>query len=228
MSAVAPDQPPLTAPGILVADDDPAIRALLETGLRRRGFTVWLARDGREAVDLYEQHAAEVTLVLLDVRMPGLDGAEALALLRALNPGLTAYLMSGHLGGYSTDELLRRGAAGVFAKPFPLPDVVEALWSAAARLERRASVRQPARSRRIVIREGPEGWVKDCSRGGIGLVSDQPAPVHALLDVRPADAPEAAPWVQVEVKHCQPHGSAYAIGCRFVNPTAAPPQFYPC
>jgi CheY-like chemotaxis protein len=227
LTGLASGQQRPAAPGILVADDDAAIRALLETGLRRRGFTVWVARDGREALDLYQQHADEITLVLLDVRMPVVDGADVLAQLRAWNPCLSAYVMSGHLGGYSEDELRHRGAAGVFEKPFVLPEVVDTLWRAAARLERRAFVRQHARSLRVRSRQGSEGLVKDCSRGGIGLLWDEPAPVRTLLDVRPADAPEAEPWVQVEVKHCQPQGSGYAIGCQFVNPADAPPPFLP-
>lgn len=226
MTAVAPPQP--SAPGILVVDDDAAIRALLETGLRRRGFTVWLAADGLAALAQYQQHPAEITLVLLDVRMPGMDGAQTLRRLRTLNPGLLVYMMSGHLGGYAEDELLRLGAAGVLDKPFALPQVVETLWEAASRQERRASVRQAAPALKVTIREGPESWVKDCSRGGIGLVSAHPAPVRAVLDVRPADAPEAAPWVRVEVKHCQPQDAGWTIGCQFVNPADAPAPFLPC
>ncbi len=227
MPAVAPSPPDAARPGILVVDDDAAIRALLETGLRRRGFAVWLAADGGAALAVYRQHAAEITLVLLDVRMPGTDGAQALCQLRALNPGLTVYMMSGHLGGYAVDDLLRLGAAGVFDKPFALPEVVEALWEAASRLERRASVRQAAAALKLTIREGPESWVKDCSRGGIGIVSAQPAPVRAVLDVRPADAPEAAPWVRVEVKHCQPQAAGWRIGCQFVNPADVAPALLP-
>jgi CheY-like chemotaxis protein len=72
------------APGILVADDDPALLNLLELLLRRRGFDVWAARDGRAAVELFRRHRGGVAVVLLDVRIPGLDGPQALAELRRM------------------------------------------------------------------------------------------------------------------------------------------------
>jgi CheY-like chemotaxis protein len=47
---------------------------------------VWLAAGGQEALDLYQRHREAIDVVLLDVRMPGLDGPQTLAALRALNP----------------------------------------------------------------------------------------------------------------------------------------------
>ena len=49
----------------------------------------------------------------------------------------------------------------------------------------------------------------------------QPLTVHAVVDVRPADAPETAPWVPVEVKHCRRQEDGWAVGCRFVDPSLA-------
>jgi DNA-binding response OmpR family regulator len=66
---------------VLVADDDDDILLLVTTRLKRDGFEVIAARDGLEALALAEQHRPAVAV--LDVGMPGLDGLEVLAAIRA-------------------------------------------------------------------------------------------------------------------------------------------------
>jgi CheY-like chemotaxis protein len=109
--------------GVLVVDDEPAVRKLLQLSLERQGFAVWLAADGRQALELYERHRDRVDVVLLDVRMPGLDGPQTLAALRRLNPQVPCCFMTGDAGHYDTAELRARGAIRVFLKPFR-PDEV--------------------------------------------------------------------------------------------------------
>lgn len=53
--------------GILVADDDGGVRNLLNKGLHRQGFEVWLAADGQKALELFWRHREMIDLVLLDV-----------------------------------------------------------------------------------------------------------------------------------------------------------------
>ena len=75
-------------PGILVVDDDKHIRNLLHVGLPLYGFSVWLAADGKEAVELYRRVGQDIAVVLLDVRMPGIGGPQTLSTLQALNPAV--------------------------------------------------------------------------------------------------------------------------------------------
>src|SRR5262245_55107189 len=70
------------APAILVVDDEPMIRKLLQLQLQQQGFGVLVAADGREALVLYQARRSTIALVLLDVRMPDLDGPQTLAALR--------------------------------------------------------------------------------------------------------------------------------------------------
>jgi CheY-like chemotaxis protein len=114
-------------PGILVVDDDAAVRLLLDVGLRQHGFAVWLAADGREAIQVYQQDHSAIDLVLLDIRMPGLDGPQTLIALRRLNPQIQCCFMTGQAGNYRLDELLALGAARVFAKPFQLTELAQTL-----------------------------------------------------------------------------------------------------
>jgi DNA-binding response OmpR family regulator len=110
-------------PVILVADDDDSVRALLERGLEQAGFEVWAVRNGQEAVALYRQRGTEIDLVLLDVRMPELDGPHTFAALRRENPGVRCCFISGHSGVYTREDLLSMGAEYFFRKPFSLQDL---------------------------------------------------------------------------------------------------------
>ena len=112
------------AVGILVVDDEPAIRNILQTCLQRDGFRVWTASNGEEALDHCCEHGEEIGVILLDVRMPRLDGPETLDGIREFNPELPVCFMTGDPGDYELKDLLARGARHVFCKPFCLDEVV--------------------------------------------------------------------------------------------------------
>ncbi|MEM1416590.1 MAG: response regulator [Myxococcota bacterium] len=82
----------------LVADDDAALRRTLGRMLHRKGFRVELAADGVEAVQLLEQRADELRLVVLDLLMPRVDGLTAYGHVRQLAPELPVILCSGEEG----------------------------------------------------------------------------------------------------------------------------------
>jgi CheY-like chemotaxis protein len=114
-------------PGILIADDMALILTLLKFELESRGFNVWLAVDGDDALDLYRTYQSEIDLVLLDVQMPGLDGPQTLEALQLLNPDVTACFMSGRADNYTEENLLERGAAWILSKPFRPAEVADVL-----------------------------------------------------------------------------------------------------
>src|ERR1700730_17777808 len=114
-------------PGVLVADDDPRVRFPSGAAPRGQGSRVWLPASGREALQLYQQHHEAVSLVLLDVHMPGLDGPWTLIALRRLNPRLRCCFMSGQGGDYTVEDLDALGCARFFQKPFDLPELRSAV-----------------------------------------------------------------------------------------------------
>jgi CheY-like chemotaxis protein len=114
-------------PGVLVVDDEHMVRIMLQLGLERSGFGVWLASNGQEAIQLYREHRESIDVVLLDIRMPGLDGPQTLEALREMNPDIRACFMSGYLGDYAPEELRQHGAACVLPKPFLLADLAGVL-----------------------------------------------------------------------------------------------------
>jgi CheY-like chemotaxis protein len=104
---------------ILLVEDDDQYRAMLNEVLRLAGHEVFLARNGNEALRLYQAQPADV--VLTDLIMPEKEGLETIRELRALNPAVKIIAMSGGGRINSKDYLLmaqRFKAQRVLAKPF--------------------------------------------------------------------------------------------------------------
>ena len=113
-------KPTASKPGILVVDDEDAVRQLLQISLQLHGFRVWTAADGVAAQQIFQTERAGIAAVLLDVRMPGLDGPATLRALEEIDPEVRVAFMSGNLGNYTEADLLALGARAVIAKPFDL------------------------------------------------------------------------------------------------------------
>jgi CheY-like chemotaxis protein len=103
---------------ILIADDEPFVRRLLEVALRPSGLRVESVGDGAQAARRFLRHQGDVRLVVLDVQMPDVDGVATLRMLREINPDVRVVFMTGDPGRYSVDELLGQGAIGMIDKPF--------------------------------------------------------------------------------------------------------------
>lgn len=125
--SITPHSKALRQPRVLVVDDDELVRNVLRLGLQRSGFDVDLAADGWEAVDRLERDGTDISAVLLDICMSGLDGPHTLARLQQINPDTPVYFMTAGCINYSEQELVGRGAVQVFRKPFDLDAVAEAL-----------------------------------------------------------------------------------------------------
>jgi PAS domain S-box-containing protein len=112
---------PQTSPAaatILVVDDEETVRSVAEAALRRAGFKVLLARDGREAVALFASQAACIALVVLDVTLPGLAGDAVFRELRQIRPDIRVVLSSGHDEVTATRGFGPRDLAGYVQKPY--------------------------------------------------------------------------------------------------------------
>jgi CheY-like chemotaxis protein len=105
---------------VLLAEDQATVRLMITRVLERRECRVLVAKDGLEAVELYRRHMGEIDVVVLDVRMPRLEGPQALAQIRALSAPrvVPAILMSGFAD--SNDELDGLLKSGVRFVPKPL------------------------------------------------------------------------------------------------------------
>ena len=119
--------------------DEAGIRAVLDLAMRYEGFSVWMTANGREALDLYREDHAFIDVVLLDVRMPGLDGPQTLAALREVNPKVRCCFISGDLGRHTEGQLRSMGAAAVLYKPFCPTDVASVVRDLVTRTESSAT-----------------------------------------------------------------------------------------
>jgi CheY-like chemotaxis protein len=131
------------SPVVLVAEDEPVLRDLLQLMLERLGFRACLAADGLEALELYRRHREEIGAVVLDISMPRLDGPGTLRALRGIDPQVGCVFITDDPGCAEAD-LLALGATAVLKKPF-LP---EALDAALRRLPRFAGLPATSRSGR--------------------------------------------------------------------------------
>ena len=112
---------------ILLVDDEESLLALGARMLEHLGFTVQTAADGQQALDLYKERGKEIDLVLMDLTMPYMDGAESFDELRRLNPDVPIVLAS----GYSREDVAARFAGkrldGVLQKPYTISKLRRAL-----------------------------------------------------------------------------------------------------
>ena len=110
---------------ILVCDDEELIRWSLCEHLKQEGFDTIEATNGRECVELARTHAP--ALVLLDLKMPVMDGLTALRSLRESDNDLPVIMMTAHGGVDSAIEATRLGASDYVAKPFDLREITMAV-----------------------------------------------------------------------------------------------------
>ncbi|HET9424152.1 MAG TPA: response regulator [Gemmatimonadaceae bacterium] len=110
---------------ILVVEDETAVRNIVCRALRDRGYEVLEAKNGEDALLVAEQHSAPIHLVVTDVVMPEMGGAELFHNLRRWYPTMRILFISGYTKGSLPPEALEAGMGGGFlAKPFTLEQLV--------------------------------------------------------------------------------------------------------
>ncbi len=109
-------------PRILVVDDEWAMQEALRDWLKEDGYEVGLASSGEEAIDQAKQENWEV--ILLDLKMPGMDGIEALKRLKEVNPEAEILMMTAYATVDTAVQAMKEGAFDYLVKPFD-PDEVE-------------------------------------------------------------------------------------------------------
>jgi CheY-like chemotaxis protein len=140
-STTAPAEHSDDAGTVLVMEDEPIVRRATLAALSQYGFDVRAAENGAVGVEMFEQMADTISLVLIDLVMPVMGGEEALARIKRIRPDVPVVICS----GYNEVESMRfneNDVAGIVKKPFTAKQLVDQLKSA---LERHA-VQQRARS----------------------------------------------------------------------------------
>ena len=108
---------------VLLVDDEDLIIDVGEQILKRMGYTVWFARSGREAIEIYRKKKNEIEMVILDMIMPDISGGEVYDRLREINPDIKVLLSSGYSLGGQARDILARGCEGFIQKPFNMREL---------------------------------------------------------------------------------------------------------
>jgi two-component system cell cycle sensor histidine kinase/response regulator CckA len=109
---------------VLLAEDDRAVRRLMSSELRRRGFVVLEARHGGEALQICKQYSSEIDVLVTDVVMPTMNGVDLAVSARPLRPDMAVVFMTGHPERAGVDlNLTGADATDLLIKPFT-PDVL--------------------------------------------------------------------------------------------------------
>ena len=106
---------------VLVVDDQPGVRYLLDVIISEEGHCVRLAKNGYEAVDAVK--ASRPDLVIMDVRMPQMGGIEALGKIKIISPETEVVLMTAYVSDETVQMALKKGALCCFTKPFDVEGI---------------------------------------------------------------------------------------------------------
>ena len=112
---------------ILIVDDHETIWDFLIEALQKLGYSVLLAENGLDAVEIYEENPDQIDLVLLDMIMPKAGGHQTFYKIRAIDPEAKILLSSGFVSEAEVHALLPQGACGFLPKPHRLPAVARAI-----------------------------------------------------------------------------------------------------
>ncbi len=110
---------------ILVVDDEDIIWDVVIDMLQNLGYTVILAANGRECVEIYHNNPGQINLVLLDMVMPEMNGRECFFALRVIDPGTKVLLSSGYVDEKDARDVLQAGAGGFLKKPYRMIDLAK-------------------------------------------------------------------------------------------------------
>jgi DNA-binding NtrC family response regulator len=120
---------------VLIVDDDRDISSLLSALMDQEGLTSMMAHDGETALGMVAR--ARPDMMLVDVKMPGIDGMEVLKRVRETNPHLPVILITAYAEVPASVAAMRAGAFDYLAKPFDHSEVVRVVRAALAEGERR-------------------------------------------------------------------------------------------
>ena len=103
---------------VLIIDDEATVREAIIDILELEGITVFAAEDGRRGIDMYAKHRERISLVILDLSMPGMSGDETLLKLHAIDPQVRVVLSSGYSASEAEQKIPTSSLVGFLQKPY--------------------------------------------------------------------------------------------------------------
>ena len=108
---------------VLLVDDEDMIIDVGARMLKKLGYKVFAARDGKEAIAVFKKHQEEIDVIVLDMIMPQMGGGETYDQIKKMKPGIKVLLSSGYSINGQASEILNRGCNGFIQKPFNLQNL---------------------------------------------------------------------------------------------------------
>jgi DNA-binding NtrC family response regulator len=137
---------------ILIVDDEKDFVEMFSLRLTRQGEKVSIAYSGQDALDLLEKTPIDV--VILDIRMPGMDGIETLKKIKASHPLVEVILLTGHGSTETAVEGMKEGAFDYLMKPADFEDISKKLANAWKRKDEQEERIRKAEARLLLRRTG--------------------------------------------------------------------------
>ncbi|GAB6908224.1 Response regulator receiver domain protein [Desulfosarcina cetonica] len=129
---------------MMLVDDEERFLSTTKKLLERKGFEVQTASSGKEALDLLRTHPVHV--VILDVKMPGMDGVATLREIKRQYPMVEVIMLTGHATMESAMDGLKSGAVDYLMKPANLEEIIE---KAVGAYNRRADIEEKIEAARM-------------------------------------------------------------------------------
>jgi two-component system, cell cycle sensor histidine kinase and response regulator CckA len=118
---------------ILVVEDEELLLDMVQILLETNGYTVFSAQDGLQALEIFEQHQAEISLVITDMGLPKLTGVDEFEKLKEIDPNVKVVFASGYFEPDIRAKLEEAGAVGFLQKPYVIEQVLTKIREALAR-----------------------------------------------------------------------------------------------
>ncbi|HTF91665.1 MAG TPA: PAS domain S-box protein, partial [Verrucomicrobiae bacterium] len=112
---------------VLLVEDEEMMVLLLKKTLAKNGYTVLVALDGEEALNLFDLHKEEIDIVLLDIGLPKKDGGDVVLKMKKERPDIKVIVSSGYIDPESRANMYRAGVRDFIEKPYTPAEIVEML-----------------------------------------------------------------------------------------------------
>lgn len=112
---------------ILVVDDEDSVRNVIQYVLNRSGYEVLSAIDGMDAMEVFQANAERISVILLDLKMPRMSGAEVFEAIHKTHPQIPIIILTGYSEDRVIEDLRNKRPAGFIQKPFEIKQLIEAI-----------------------------------------------------------------------------------------------------
>lgn len=108
---------------VLIVEDEEILSIMLEKILVKLGYRVIKASNGQEGVDIFKKKFAEISGVILDMKMPLMDGKETFIAMKKIDKNVNALLSTGYGATEEAQEIIDLGAKGLLSKPYHINEL---------------------------------------------------------------------------------------------------------